>query len=98
MHVVLHELAHAFDHGLDLLQTHPERAAWEAALHELPLHTTYTKTHATVQLVADVTGSELFAVATELFFEVPRRLLAVAPTLFDELRGIYNIDPRDFTD
>lgn len=36
------------------------------------------------------------AVATELFFEVPHRLVALTPTLFDELRTIYNVDPRSF--
>ena len=95
-HVVLHELAHAFDHGLDLLQAHPERARWEAALHELPLHTVETDTARLTQLVSDVTGAELFAVATELFFEVPHRLAGLAPSLFEELRAIYNLDPRTF--
>jgi len=37
-------------------------------------------------------------VARRAVVEISRRLLAIAPTLFDELRGIYNIDPRDFTD
>jgi hypothetical protein len=32
-----------------------------------------------------------------MFFEVPRKLAALVPTLFDELRAIYNLDPRTFT-
>lgn len=96
-HVVVHEFAHAFDHGLDLLQRHAERPAWEKSLARLPLHTRYTKTHQITRYAGNLEGAELFAVASELFFEVPRKLVTVAPTLFDELRRIYNVDSRSFT-
>lgn len=96
-HVVIHEFAHAFDHGLSLLQTHADRAAWEKALANVPLHTRYTKTHAITRIAGSVEGPELFATASEMFFEVPRKLATLAPTLFDELRAIYNLDPRTFT-
>jgi len=96
-HVVVHEFAHAFDHGLSLLQAHADRVAWEKALARLPLHTSYTKTHAVTQIAGSVEGPELFATASEMFFEVPRKLMQVTPTLFDELRAIYNVDPRTFT-
>jgi Mlc titration factor MtfA (ptsG expression regulator) len=55
-----------------------------------------------VQLMLDavieaVERAELFATSSEMFFEIPRRLAKVAPSLFDELRVIYNVDPRTFT-
>jgi Mlc titration factor MtfA (ptsG expression regulator) len=96
-HVVVHEFAHAFDHGLDLLQKHTDRAAWEAALTKLPLVTRYTRTHSITRVAGSVEGAELFATSSEMFFEIPRRLAKVAPSLFDELRVIYNVDPRTFT-
>ncbi|MFN0253895.1 MAG: zinc-dependent peptidase [Kofleriaceae bacterium] len=96
-HVVVHEFAHAFDHGLELLQKHADRPAWEAALTKLPLVTLYMRTHTITHIAGSVEGPELFATSSEMFFEVPRRLATVAPSLFDELRAIYNIDPRTFT-
>ena len=38
------------------------------------------------------------AVASELFFECPRKLYKLEPTLFEALVEIYGSDPRSFTD
>jgi Mlc titration factor MtfA (ptsG expression regulator) len=47
-------------------------------------------------VVADVDGPELFAVASELFFERPMTLMRIDPELFYELQNIYKIDTRLF--
>lgn len=90
MHVGIHELAHALDHGLGerLLAQHERCDIWRDALRDFPLHKGL--------VVADVDGPELFAVASELFFERPMSLMRVDPALFFELVGIYQLDPRRF--
>ena len=88
MHVGIHELAHALDHGVgERLLAHHERCdVWRRALRDMPLHGGH--------VVADVDGPELFAVASELFFERPMTLMRIDPELFFELVEIYKIDTR----
>ena len=88
-HVGIHELAHALDHGLgeQLLAQHERCEAWRHALSGMPL--------ARGLVIADVDGPELFAVASELFFERPMTLMRIDPALFFELVNIYKIDPRE---
>jgi MtfA peptidase len=94
-HVGIHELAHALDHSLGYVLgqqplAHHERCdVWREALSGMPLHGG--------MVVADVEGPELFAVASELFFERPMTLMRIDPALFFELVGIYKIDTRAFT-
>jgi hypothetical protein len=90
-HVGIHELAHALDHGLgqQLLAQHERCEVWREALRGMPLHGG--------MVVADVDGPELFAVASELFFERPMTLMRIDPALFLELLGIYKIDTRALT-
>jgi len=89
-HVGIHELAHALDHGLghQLLSQHERCEHWRHSLQGMPLHGGL--------VVADVDGPELFAVASELFFERPMTLMRIDPALFFELQGIYKLDPRTF--
>jgi Mlc titration factor MtfA (ptsG expression regulator) len=96
--VVLHELAHAFDHGdglADALMDHPRFAAWQDTLRALPLER-FEGDRSDTSIVADVEGPELFAVATVLFFERPARLRRLDAELFDVLRELYQLDPHDF--
>jgi len=88
MHVGIHELAHAFDHGVGerLLVQHERSDLWRHALRDMPLHGGL--------VVADVDGPELFAVATELFFERPMTLMRIDPALFFALVDIYKLDTR----
>ena len=90
MHVGIHELAHALDHGLgeQLLDQHERCEHWRHALRGKPLHGGMA--------IADVDGPELFAVASELFFERPMTLMRIDPVLFFELVDIYKIDTRAF--
>jgi len=89
-HVGIHELAHALDHGLGerLLEKHDRCEAWRHSLAGMPLSGGL--------VVADVEGPELFAVASELFFERPMTLMRIDPALFFELVDIYKIDTRTF--
>ncbi|HEU4614158.1 MAG TPA: zinc-dependent peptidase [Kofleriaceae bacterium] len=89
-HVGIHELAHALDHGLgqQLLAQHERCEHWRSSLRDMPLSGGL--------VVADVDGPELFAVASELFFERPMTLMRIDPALFFELHAIYQIDPRAF--
>jgi MtfA peptidase len=97
----VHELAHAFDHAdgrLDALQAHPRYDSWRDRLRELTLSKRIVGNYEMTERIGDVDGPELFASATELFFECPRRLHRLDPTLFDALSEIYGIDPRTLVD
>ncbi|HEY5924546.1 MAG TPA: zinc-dependent peptidase [Kofleriaceae bacterium] len=87
-HVGIHELAHALDHGLGerMLAQHERCEMWRHALGGMPLHGG--------QVIADVEGPELFAVASELYFERPMTLMRIDPELFFELAEIYKLDTR----
>lgn len=87
-HVGIHELAHALDHrlGEQLLAQHERCEVWRHALRDMPLHGGL--------IIADVDGPELFAVASELFFERPMTLMRIDPELFFELVDIYKVDTR----
>jgi MtfA peptidase len=89
-HVGIHELAHALDHrlGEQLLAHHERREHWRHSLRNMPLHGGL--------VIADVEGPELFAVASELFFERPMTLMRIDPELFFALVDIYKVDPRAF--
>lgn len=93
----LHELAHAFDDAdgkMDTLQTHPHYDRWRAKLRELPLGDRIEDNMLVTELIGDVEGPELFASASELFFECPSKLRDLDAELFEELVAIYGFDPR----
>jgi Mlc titration factor MtfA (ptsG expression regulator) len=97
----IHELAHAFDHAdgkLDSLMAHAHYDRWRARLHGLVLDKTRVGDYQLTETVADVEGPELFAVATELFFEAPRRLHKIDAELYEALYQIYGIDMRTVVD
>ncbi len=97
----VHELAHALDHSdgrLDALQAHPRYDRWRDTLRELTLSKRVVGNYEYIERIGDVEGPELFASATELFFECPRRLHRLDPSLFDALAEIYGIDPRTLVD
>ena len=98
MHVGIHELAHALDHGLGgkLLVDHERCDHWRRSLDEFPLRREREGRFMVTHVVPDVAGPELFAVASELFFERPMTVLRIDPVLFEELQRIYRLDPRMF--
>jgi hypothetical protein len=100
-HTAIHELAHAIDHAdgkLDALQTHAQFAGWVERLRKLPLHSERRGDFLYTEVIGETEGPELFASASELFFECPRRLHQLEPALFDALVAIYAIDPRMLSD
>lgn len=98
MHVGIHELAHALDHGLGggLLSGHECADHWRRSLDQFPLRREREGQFMVTHVVPDVSGPELFAVASELFFERPMTVLRIDPLLFAELERIYRLDPRMF--
>jgi len=99
--VVLHEFAHYLDNsvGGTLTDLTARRAALEA-WHDV-LHREYEALCDAVDRGEDVlidpygaeSTVELFAVATETFFETPRELREHHPALYAELKGFYGLDP-----
>lgn len=99
-HTLFHEFAHAFDDAdgkLDALRSHQHYERWRTLLHELPLHRRIDGDHIYTEVIGDVAGPELFASATELFFECPKKLFDLDASLFTTLVEIYGFDPRQLT-
>lgn len=97
--VVLHELAHLFDidgQGADGLPTFLDPAsagAWRA-LADSEMRRARTG-RSVLRSYAAHDRAELFAVATEQFFERPARLRVRHPELYAALRAFYALDPPD---
>jgi hypothetical protein len=97
--VVLHELAHLFDldgSGADGLPTFldPRSAeAWARLARDEMRKAAGGRS--VLRSYAAHDRAELFAVATEQFFERPARLRARHPELYGALRAFYNLDPPD---
>jgi len=101
--VVLHEFAHHLDwldgefDGVPPLANQPDRSRWLDVLEEdcdwiraelRAGHETLLPDHASDSPI------ELFAYASEAFFELPHELAAEHPELFDCLLSFYVTDPR----
>jgi Mlc titration factor MtfA (ptsG expression regulator) len=100
--VVFHEFAHKLDmldHEIDgtpPLESHKAYARWSQACGDV-----YFELQRRVELglpsfldpYAATSEGELFAVATEVFFERPRELFAEHPALYEVLAGFYRQDP-----
>jgi MtfA peptidase len=99
--VVLHELAHLFDFadasasgadGVPALLDPASAEAWQQlARREMALA---RRGQSVLSRYAATNPAELFAVATERFFERPERLADRHPELFEALAALYNLDPR----
>jgi len=96
--VILHELAHVFDRargGIDGVPALIDRRsipAWEALmlreLRKVRMGKSILRRYAGTNL------AELFAVATEVFFQRPHALSKRHPELFDALKVAWAVDPR----
>lgn len=99
--VVLHELAHKLDASDGLLDGTPEivdrreREAWVQVLtaEHRRLRRGRAEAGAVLRQYAARSPSELFAVATEVFFLRSLELQAERPALYDVLRRYYRQDP-----
>ena len=100
--VVLHELAHLFDitgEGADGLPTFldPRSAdAWTELMHREMRRA--QRGDGVLRAYAGTAPAELFAVATEQFFERPARLRGRHPELFEAFEAFYNLTPPDEVD
>ncbi len=103
--VVIHEFAHQLDQEKGYANGAPwlgrrdryprwsrimndefARLQYQAATGEPSLFNTYGATE----------PAEFFAVVSEAFFEQPRTFAHFHPALYEELRGVYGVDPRSF--
>lgn len=102
LNVVLHEFAHQLDAGRGEMNGQPPipdaalRGDWAAAMLDA-YEDLARQVDAGRNTALDPYGaehpSEFFAVATETFFQQPRRLQAVYPRVYDVLARYYEQDP-----
>lgn len=103
--VVLHEFSHQLDSesgstdGAPLLAGESSYRSWATALSG-EYRVLQRKARAGRRSLMDHYGAtnpaEFFAVATETFFEKPRRMARHHSELFEVLRSYYRIDPREW--
>jgi MtfA peptidase len=100
--VVIHEFAHQLDqengpaNGAPLLPRRERYARWARVLTEAFDELRRREAMgepALLNFYGATSPAEFFAVASEVFFEQPRRLADEHPALFDELRGLYRVNP-----
>ncbi len=102
--VVLHEFAHQLDqqsgdaNGTPVLKARSHYLAWGRVFSEdyLALREATEKGKATfLDKYGATNEAEFFAVATEFFFERPKKLKEKHPELYAELMGYYQQDPAN---
>lgn len=105
--LVLHEFAHQLDQadgradGAPILKSPEQYGDW-AAVFQHRYQELVDDTEEGRKTLLDSYGAtnpaEFFAVATETFFEQPRRMQAELPDLYEELRDYYLLDPAEWND
>lgn len=103
--LVFHEFAHQLDqedgdaNGAPILERNSMYVAWArvlgAAYTELQKDSK-RKRSTVLDTYGATNPAEFFAVATEAFFEKPRRLRQRHPELYEELKLYYQQDPEEF--
>jgi Mlc titration factor MtfA (ptsG expression regulator) len=100
--VILHEFAHKLDmlngaaNGMPPLHAGMSRPAWTAALSAAYDHLCRQVNgghHTAIDPYAAVSPAEFFAVTTEVFFEIPRRLYEAYPRVYQVFAQFYLQDP-----
>lgn len=97
--LVLHEFAHQVDQDKGPADGRPwrpsgrERQRWDAVMGEAFARLSW-QPDALLGTYAATSPAELFAVATERFFEQPAALAEAWPEVFAELQALYRVDPR----
>lgn len=95
--VVIHEMAHQIDFldgaadGTPPLPSTAARRAWAEVCSAVYLAVKSGEEHF-LRDYAGTNEAEFFAVASEAFFERPKRLAHEIPALYDLLRAFYNLD------
>lgn len=100
--VILHEFAHQLDQvdgvadGAPILNSRADYKDWARVLgrdFEKLVKETESGKRELIDSYGATNPAEFFAVATETFFEKPRRLLRKHRELYDELKQYYGLDP-----
>jgi Mlc titration factor MtfA (ptsG expression regulator) len=97
--VVLHEFAHQLDQedgvsdGTPILEDESSYQAWGQVLGEHFEHLKHHQGPLVIDSYAFENPAEFFAVATEVFFEQPKKLNIIAPVLYEKLKMYYHVDP-----
>ncbi len=100
--VVIHEFAHQLDQvdgiadGAPILNSPADYKDWARILghdYEKLVEETEAGKRELIDAYGATNPAEFFAVATETFFEKPRRLRKKHEELYDELKGYYGLDP-----
>ncbi len=103
--VTLHEFAHQLDqesgsaNGAPLLTRASSYRSWAAVLsHEYEeLQRDLARNHhGLLDHYGATNPAEFFAVATEVFYEQPRKMARLHPALFEQLKKYYVVDPREW--
>lgn len=100
--VVIHEFAHQLDqekgfaNGAPRLGSRGHYRSWSQVMGEEYANLQFRAAEGAPTLLnpyGATEPAEFFAVASEVFFEQPRRMAAEHPALYDELRRFYRVDP-----
>ena len=103
--VVIHEFAHQLDqekgyaNGAPWLGRRDRYSRWSQVLGEefaRLQHSAATGQPTLFNTYGATEPAEFFAVVSEAFFEQPRIFAHYHPALYEELRGVYRVDPRLF--
>ena len=95
----IHEFAHSLDFedgvfdGTPILHKGADYHAWVAAFSESYARLRKTKGQSVMREYGLTSEVEFFAVATEVFFEKPRKLRRKEPKLYASLSNFYGLDP-----
>ncbi len=100
--VILHEFAHKVDmrngaaNGMPPLHADMSRPAWTQALtsaYDDLYQQLQRRNHTAIDPYAAESPAEFFAVLTETFFELPRRLYETYPKVYEVFKQFYRQDP-----
>lgn len=103
--VVLHEFAHKLDEqnnimdGLPVLKEESQYAEWTSVFreeYEALKKRAKRRKNKVLDEYGTVSPPEFFAVATESFFEKPRRMQKRLPNLYEQLKIFYRVDPASW--
>lgn len=100
--LVLHEFAHQLDQedgsgdGVPELETSAQYTTWAQVLskeYETLVKRTNRGNKTLLRAYGATNPAEFFAVATEVFFERPKKMKKKHPELYEELKQFYHLDP-----
>jgi Mlc titration factor MtfA (ptsG expression regulator) len=103
--LVIHEFAHQLDQldgsadGAPILEDHESYLSWAKVLSSDYLklrHKVEDRRKDVLDKYGATNPAEFFAVSSETFFEMPKKLEDKHPELFNELLEYYRVDPREW--